>query len=133
MYLILIMESFPTSRHIEEEPWNERIEEYIWEKKKESEKKAEEQKIEGDKNVNKFYLISIPPIIVSAFISFGGTFITDEYTWILQLLSSFVTIWNALALLLNYGDRYATNYAYEKSYMTIASMIKIRNGAETQV
>jgi len=112
-------------RHLEEEPWTERIEEFVWEKKKEAEKKSEEQKCEGDKNRNKFYLISIPPIVVSAFLTFFANFIPDEYSWSIQLLSTFVTIGNGLALFMNYGDRYATNYSFEKDYQTIVSMIKL--------
>lgn len=119
------MNNFPTARQVEEEPWNERLEEYIWEKKKEAEKNSEEQKRAGDKNRNMFYLISIPPIVVSAFITFFANFIPEDYKWLIQLSSTFVTIGNGLALFLNYGDRYATNYAFEKDYQTIISMIKL--------
>lgn len=115
----------PTYINIEEEPWSERIEDYIWEKNKEAEKKSIEQKTEGDKNKIKFYIFSIPPIIVSAIITFFSNFIPDEYTWSIQLLSTFVTIGNSLALFLNYGDCYATNYAFEKNYQIITSMIKL--------
>jgi uncharacterized Tic20 family protein len=115
----------PKYENIEEEPWNERIEDYIWEKKKEAEKKSDEQKIEGDKNRVKFYLVSIPPILVSAILTVFSNFIPHEYNWSIQLLSTFVTIGNGLALFLNYGDRYATNYAFEKDYQTIISMIKL--------
>ena len=112
-------------RRIEEEPWTERIEDYIWEKKKEAEKKSDEQKRAGDKNRNKFYFISIPPIVVSAILTFFANFIPEDYNWSIQLLSTFVTIGNGLALFLNYGDKYATNYAFEKDYQTIVSMIKL--------
>jgi len=122
----------PNYENIEEEPWNERIEGYIWEKKKEAEKKSDEQKIEGDKNRTKFYIFSIPPIVVSAILTFFSNLIPGEYGWSIQLLSTFVTIGNALALFLNYGDRYATNYAFEKDYQTIISMIKLEMARKPQ-
>lgn len=110
---------------LEEEPWSERIEEYIWDVKRDAETRSENHKHEGDTAEFKYYLISIPPIVVSGLISFFGNFIPEEQIWVIQLLSMFVTVGNALALFLNYGDKSATHYAFEKSYQVIVSMINL--------
>jgi len=107
---------------IEEEPWNDRIEQYIWDKQKEAKEKSKQQHEKGNKNKNMYYIFAIPPILIQATMTFVLPFVKNN-DWVPQLAFMITTILTSIAAFMNYGEKYGINYSFEKDYETIVSMI----------
>ena len=111
---------------LEEEPWNDRTEMYIWGKQKDAIRESKKQKNEGDKNRQMFYIISIPSIVISAVMTFVVAIIDEEENrWVPPFFFMALTILSSITALMNYGEKYGTNYAFSKDYQTIVSMIQL--------
>ena len=112
---------------IEEEPWSDRIETYIWDKQKEARFKSKEQLIEGGKNKKLYYILALPIGIIPLIMTFAVPLLEPgtNKEWIPQFFFMFTSILGFIAGFMNYGEKYGTNYAFSKDYQIIVSMIQL--------